>query len=159
MILSFKLFETASDIKGYYISEDEDEDEDDYYPVDINELVDMSNKLTINCGIRVSSAKDLIYVFYDIKFKKVVAALYRDVIGSYSFDIVVDRSYENVGLATKLVKIAIDDYRMYKEGNQDLAMEIDCINPIMADILERKFGFKETGRYIGGRRIMTKTFD
>ena len=45
---------------------------------------------------------------------------------------------------------------MYKEGNENLIMQIDCINPIMSDILERKFGFKETGRFIHGRRIMSK---
>ena len=35
-------------------------------------------------------------------------------------------------------------------------MEIDCINPVMADILRRKFGFKD-GAILGPDRIiMTK---
>ena len=135
-------------IVGYYYNED-DYDED--VPED---LADMSYKLAEDRGIRISSSHDLLYAFYDTIVKKVVGAIFRGAIGVYSFDIVVDSGYERSGLATKLVKIAIDDYEMHKEGNEDLAMIIDCINPIMSDILEKKFGFKEIGKYIHGRRIM-----
>lgn len=147
-----KLFlEHNSNIVGYYYNEDVYEDED--VPEDLN---DKAYKLAHNRGIRISSSKDLLYALYDVYMKKVIGAVFRNSIGKYSFDIVVDSGYERTGIATKLVQIAQDDYEMCKEYDEDLEMEIDCINPIMADILRRKFGFKD-GAILGPDRIiMTK---
>jgi ribosomal protein S18 acetylase RimI-like enzyme len=146
-----KLFEEHNNnIVGYYFNEDE-HDED--VPEDLH---DKAYKLAYNRGIRISSSKDLLYVFYDTIIEKVIGAVFRDSIGKYSFDIVVDSGYERTGIETKLVKIAIDDYEMQKEYDEDLEMEIDCINPVMSDILRRKFGFKD-GAVLGPDRIiMTK---
>jgi ribosomal protein S18 acetylase RimI-like enzyme len=157
MILSFKLFETASSIEGYYFSEDDDYDEES--PLDRSEMIQRAYDLAKNCGVNILSDKNLLYIFYDNKFEKIVGALFTSVSDTYSFDIVVDRSYENVGMGTKLVKIAISHFEEYKDANPDLTMEIDCINPVMANILRKKFGF-EDGPILGPDRIiMTKTFD
>lgn len=147
-----KLFlEHNNTIVGYYYNEDVYDDED--VPEDLN---DKAYKLAYNRGIRISSNKSLLYALYDINMEKVIGAVFRDSIGKYSFDIVVDSSYERTGIATKLVQIAQDDYEMCKEYDEDLEMEIDCINPVMADILRRKFGFKD-GAILGPDRIiMTK---
>ena len=148
-----KLFrENEERIHGSYINcEDMDDIQEDLY----SKACELAN----NRGIRISNNKELIYVYFVSfnRFKEVIGALFRGADNEhYSFDIVVGADYENKGLATKLIKIAIEDFKMYKEGNENLIMQIDCINPIMSDILERKFGFKETGRFIHGRRIMSK---
>jgi ribosomal protein S18 acetylase RimI-like enzyme len=146
-----KLFlEHNNNIAGYYYNEDEHDEE---VPKDLH---DKAYKLAYNRGIRISSSKDLLYALYDATMEKVIGAIFRDSIGKYSFDIVVDSGYERTGIATKLVQIAQDDYEMHKEYDEDLEMEIDCINPVMADILRRKFGFKD-GAILGPDRIiMTK---
>lgn len=145
-----KFNENTENIIGYFYNP-EDYDED--IPED---LYTKAEKLANNRGIRILSGKDLLYAFYDINSDNVIAALFVDPIGDYSFDIVVDVNHEKSGYATKLVEIAIGDYEIYKEADEDLIMKIDCINPIMGNLLERKFGFKEIGRYIHGRRIMAR---
>ena len=127
---------------------------------DIQEdLYSKACELANNRSIRISNGKSLLYVYFINfnGFREVIGALFRGANNEdYSFDIVVSVDYEKRGLATKLVETAIKDFKMYKEANENLIMKIDCINPIMSDILEKKFGFKEVGRYIHGRRIMAK---
>jgi len=157
-LLSFKLFETASSISGYYFTPDDDSTDDDY-PLDRDIMMQKAYDLAKNCGLNISSSKDLLYVFFDSRGEKVVGALFAGISDTYSFDVMIDRSYENIGLATKLVKVAIEHYKEFNDSHPDLTMEIDCINPIMANILRKKFGF-EDGPILGPDRIiMTKTFD
>lgn len=137
-------------IIGYYINED---DYDDETP---EGLSNMAYNLAKDRGIYISNSKDLLYVSYDTNIEKVVGALFRSYGTTYSFDIVVDSSYERAGIATNLVKIAISDYNEFKQHDRKLKMEIDCINPIMADILRRKFGFKDGGSSSTERITMIK---
>ena len=149
-----KLFlEHNNNIVGYYYNVEFDDDDDDSAPDD---LLSKAYNLAKNTGIRISGNKNLLYAFYDKNVDKVIGAVFSDHVGVYSFDVVVDSGYERSGYATKLIQIAQSDYEFVKEGDEDLIMEIDCINPIMADILRRKFKFKD-GAVLGPDRIiMTK---
>jgi ribosomal protein S18 acetylase RimI-like enzyme len=153
-ILTKEQFEQTSGIIGYYY-DPENFDED--FPFDVEKIGNDAYKLAVNCGLTILSDKNLFYFFYDHKFKRMIAALFVGITGEvYSFDICVNRSYENMGFATKLVKIAIEDFKYNKDTIKDLHMEIDCINPIMAKILSRKFKFKKGAQLDVNRCIMIK---
>ena len=135
-----------------------DSDNSEFYENIQEDLHSKAYELANNRGIRISIDNELLYVYY-INFNglnEVIAALFRGCNNEYySFDIVVNTDYEKMGLATKLIKISIDDYEIYKEHNKNLIMSINCINPAMSNILEKKFGFKETIKY-NTRRIMER---
>ena len=151
---NYKLFENSNLIKGFFISEDSDDEEEDGLPLDKSTITNNAYDLANNCGVAILSDKNLYYIFFDTKFNRLIAALFTSIDSDkYSFDIVVDRSYENMGLGTKLVSIAIEDYNSAKDAIPELSMEIDCINPIMAKLLKNKFGFEE-GPTVGPNRII-----
>lgn len=93
-------------------------------------------------GLRISSDKDLTY--YALDGRILVGALFCSQNSEYfAFDIVVHPDFRGKSIATKLVDIAMNEYREGKEiHGDDYYAEIEVINPFLINLMTRK-GFKK----------------
>lgn len=123
--------------------------------LDIYEVEEDALEIAKNGGVSILSDKVLRSVLVDTKEKKVIGALWVSEGGSdFSFDIAIDSSYQNMGLSSKLIESAISEYEYQKEAYGDnFKMNVDVINPKLAQILEKKYGFHVTG-HLGPNRVL-----
>lgn len=138
------------------ISSDEMEDEE--YGVSQYEAYKQAINIADMGGLNILRDKELSYVTLDTsEIPKVVAALWIGNDGeTFSFDLAVHPKYQNKGLSNKLIKAAISEYKYQKEAyGDDFKMEVDVVNPKLADILRTKYGFKIINNLGNGRVIMT----
>jgi len=116
------------------------------YEIDEYEAVDIALKIAKNGGVNILRNKKLKDLLIDSKDKKIIGALWvSDSKDKFSFDIAIDTSYQNMGLSHLLIKSAIDEYKiqkdMYEDMGEDFNMEVDVINPKLAEILKNKYNF------------------
>lgn len=134
--------------KERYILLQYDEYNEDFSDYGIDEY-DANNKaleIAKKNSVRILRDKNLSGILIDSNFKKVIGAIWvSDNSDIFSFDIVIDGLYHNMGLSDILIKSAIEEYRfqksIYTDMGKEFKMEVDVINPKLAHILKAKYGF------------------
>ena len=139
---------------------DEYNDEFEDYGIDEYDAADEALKIAKNGGVNILSDKRLSGILIDTELPKVIGAIWvSDDSESFSFDIAIDSSYQNMGLSDILIKEAISEYKsqkdMYDDMEQDFKMEVDVINPKLAQILKNKYGFHVVAQLSPDRVLMT----
>lgn len=135
-------------------SDDYNEDFEEY-GLDEYEVSERAHEIAKNGGVTILRDKNLNSVLVDLKEKKVIGGLWvSQDHDKFSFDIALDSTYQNMGLSSNLIKQAISEYEMQKEMyGDDLVMEVDVINPKLAEILKNKYGFYKVGD-LGPNRVL-----
>lgn len=138
------------------------EDNENYgeYGIDEYEASDMALEIARDGGITILRDKRLSGILIDTKLSKVIGAIWvSDGSDKFSFDIAIDSSYQNMGLSHILIKEAINEYKfqkdMYDDMDKELKMEVDVINPKLAQILKNKYGFYIVGELSQSRVLMS----
>lgn len=124
----------------HYVDNDSFED----YNLDEYEVANEAEKIAKNEGVTILRDKNLTGILLDVENKKVIGGLWvSDDSEKFSFDIAIDSDYQNMGLSNTLIKNAISEYRFQKEAYEDgeFKIEVDVINPKLAQILKNKYGF------------------
>jgi ribosomal protein S18 acetylase RimI-like enzyme len=136
----------------YY--EDSDFDE---YGIDEYEAADRAEEIAKNGGVTILRGQELSALLIDSKFSKVIGGLWvSNNSDKFSFDIAIDSGYQNMGLSSKLIQAAIGEYEHQKEMyGDDFRMEVDVINPKLAQILEKKYGFHVVANITQDRVLMS----
>jgi GNAT superfamily N-acetyltransferase len=138
---------------------DEYNDDFDQYGIDMYEAEDEALKVAKNGSVTILRDKTLSAILIDSKISKVIGGLWiSNEPEKFSFDIAIDSSYQNMGLSKHLINAAIQEYRtqkdMYDDMGEDFKMEVDVINPKLAQILKNKYGFHVTGHLSQNRVLM-----
>ncbi len=150
------LRESFSDERYRLLAYSDDYNEDfEEYDLDEYEVYERAHEIAKNGGVTILRDKHLISVLVDLEEKKVIGALWvSQDHDKFSFDIALDSGYQNMGLSSNLIKAAISEYEMQKEMyGDDLKMEVDVINPKLAQILQSKYGFHKVGD-LGPNRVL-----
>lgn len=140
-------------------SDDYNEDFEEY-GIDEYEAADRVLEIAKNGGVNILRDKRLSGILLDKKLSKVIGAIWvSDDNEKFSFDIAIDSSYQNMGLSNILIEEAITEYKiqkeMYDDMGKDFKMEVDVINPKLAQILKNKYGFYVAGELSQDRVLMT----
>lgn len=124
---------------------DEYSDEIDEYGIDIEHAESQAMAIARNGGVRILSDKNLSGILLDTKDSKVIGGVWISQGETFSFDIAIDSSYQGMGLSSMLIDSALSDYRNqkfeYDDMGEEFKMEVDVINPKLAQILKNKYGF------------------
>ena len=134
-----------------------EEMEDEEYGISQYEAYEQAENIADMGGLNILGRMELSYVTISTEeIPKVVAALWISEGGdNFSFDLAVHPKYQNKGLSNKLIKMAISEYKYQKEAyGDDFKMEVDVVNPKLADILRTKYDFKIINNLGNGRVIM-----
>lgn len=117
----------------------------------------MAYSLAYNLGVGITRDRELKCVILDQDSENlVVGALFTSLEDNiFSFDVVVHRNYQKTGIGTKLINIALDEYQNYAYDNENLKLKVDVINPIMKNILSKKFNFRVVKKLSNDRWLMT----
>lgn len=123
-----------------YISDGNVDPDSDYDGEDIFDQVDELEK---NSPINILRGKDLMAVYIDTG--KVVAGLYIEMLkDEFSFDILVAKDHQGKGIGSKLLDIALEEFELHKDANDEMTIRLDVVNPIMKKALEKRgFDVKE----------------
>jgi GNAT superfamily N-acetyltransferase/DNA-directed RNA polymerase subunit RPC12/RpoP len=150
-----------------YDEDESDDEDDDYYDYDEQEssidqyqAVDDALKIAKETGVNILKDKNIKGILYDTNEKIVVGALWTsDDSDAFSFDIAITPSYQNQGLSSELISNAIEEYDIQKSAYDDMGkpfpMEVDVINPKLAQILTKHYGFKTLKKIDDTRVLMT----
>lgn len=116
------------------------------YDIDIYDAYNSAEQIAKDGGLNILSDKRLLDVQLDISKSCIIGGVWvSDNDEIFSFDIAIDSSYQNMGLSSMLIESAISEYEsqkdMYDDMGKDFKMEVDVINPKLAQILEKKYGF------------------
>jgi ribosomal protein S18 acetylase RimI-like enzyme len=148
--------------KNRYILLPYDEYNEDFeeYGIDEYEAADRVLEIAKDGGVTILRDKRLSGILVDIKIKRVIGAIWvSDDNEKFSFDIAIDSSYQNMGLSNILIRSAIDEYQsqkeIYDDMGEDFKMEVDVINPKLAQILKNKYGFYVVGELSQNRVLMS----
>ena len=139
---------------------DEYNEDFEEYDIDEYEAADRALEIAKNGGVTILSDKRLSGILIDSKLSKVIGAIWvSDGNDKFSFDIAIDSSYQNMGLSHILIKDAINEYQfqkdMYDDMGEDFKMEVDVINPKLAQTLKNKYGFYVVGELSQDRVLMS----
>jgi len=128
------------------------------YGIDEYEAYEQAHEVAKNGGVTILRDKRLSEILIDTVDSKVIGAIWvSDDSDKFSFDIAIDSGYQNMGLSSKLIKSAISEYEMQKEAyGDDFKMEVDVINPKLAQILQSKYGFHKVAD-LGPTRVLMST--
>ena len=120
------------------------------YGLDMNAIKNEGIVLGKSNGISISPNKDLFYIVIEKSTANLAGCLWTEIDANYSFDIAVYPQYRKNGIATNLIKIAVDEYKKQKSSKgDDFEMEVYAVNPKMKDMLETKFGFEVINKIAG----------
>jgi len=108
-------------------------------------------------NLNILRDKNLKGFLFDTTNNKIVGALWTsDDNNTFSFDIAIDKQYQGLKLSHILIQNAIDEYNVQSDyGNFNLPMEVDVINPMLANILKTKYNFRVVKRITNDRVIMS----
>lgn len=131
----------GKDIVLYYLPFDEDliiEMEIELSPEEIEESAwNLANRY-----FNITGRKDLEYFVLDEDRDTVVAALYASIDSEeMNFDVVVHENYQRRGVASQLVDMVLEDYKMNLEAYPDQELVCMVINPCVLGMLKKK-GFR-----------------
>ena len=128
----------------------EDEGLEDYE----DDILDKIDTLEKESGIHFTRDRFIDTILFHKKDNKVVGVLYySDDTDKFTFDVIVSKDYRNKGIASYLVELALDFYNSDTEMFNN-KIEVDAVNPIMANLLKTKFNFKVKEK-LPGREILT----
>jgi len=148
-----------------YLPYDSDGDNYEYEELGIDEyeVSDQVEKIAKSLGVNILSDKVLAGILYDTETLEAIGGLWvSNDNDSFSFDIAIAKTYQNKGLSYKLIDNAIDIYNYqnmaYGDMNKGrkLPMKVDVINPLLANILKTKYGFRVIKRISTNRALMSK---
>jgi GNAT superfamily N-acetyltransferase len=110
-------------------------------------MMDLNDPWTVadEAGIYVSSDKEVAQVA--IEDGQIVGAVFEAVDFpslTYSADVAVLPEYQGRGIGSQLVDASVENFRSY-QVDFDITMKIDAVNPMAAEMLERR-GAVEVGR-------------
>jgi ribosomal protein S18 acetylase RimI-like enzyme len=134
----------------------EDAEFDDF-GLDIYEVGNQAGEVAKNGGVTILSSKELNCVMLDAKRNRVIGGLWvSHDSDEYSFDIAIDSGYQGMGLATPLLDAAMSEYDEQRDVyGDDLDIVVDVINPKLAQILNKKYGFEVSAELSQNRVLMT----
>lgn len=119
---------------------------------DDGNIAEQAYNLARNSTINILSDKELSAVA--MSAETVVGALFTSIVNnSYSFDVVVDPSFQRSGIGSKLTDMAISEYRNLSFDMPDLQMNIDTVSPVMQKMLSDR-GLTEKERVDDQRSMM-----
>lgn len=127
------------------------------YGIDEYEAADMAHEIAKDGGVKILSDKELNGILIDTQNSVVIGGLWvSNDTEKYSFDIALDSNYQNLGISSYLINAAIEEFNYQKDVYGDeLVMEVDVINPKLAEILTKKYGFTIVGHLGADRVLMT----
>jgi hypothetical protein len=120
----------------------------------IDDEVDSAvRKIAKDRDMGITSDRELSHVAKD-KDGNVIGGAYTSISpDSYSFDVVVDKGAENMGVGSALLdEVITPDYSVY-EAYPEIKTQVDVINPMMKSMLEKR-GFEVTDQIGEQRWIM-----
>jgi ribosomal protein S18 acetylase RimI-like enzyme len=128
------------------------------FGIDEHDAQETVHKIAKDNGLNILRDKELKFILIDNKMSKTIGALWTSENSHrFSFDIVITKKYQNKGLSDKLITAAIEEYESQKEAyGDDFKIEVDVINPKLAQILKNKYGFHVVKEINDGRVIMSK---
>lgn len=140
---------------------DEYNDDLEEYGIDKYEAADEVYNIAKNGGVNILRDKNLSGVLIDTLNSKVIGGVWvSDDNEVFSFDIAIDKPYQNMGLSHMLIKDVIGEYEFQKsihdEIGNDFRMEVDVINPKLAQILKNKYNFKVVKNIDNNRVLMSR---
>jgi len=110
--------------------------------------------LAQSVGITILSDKDLYAVFVDNDEGIVAAALFTSYYDhKYSFDTVVGKKYQGMGLGSQLIDLAMEEFKWIESDDPEAILELDVVNERIVPFLERKYDLK-IKKTEGGHIIM-----
>jgi ribosomal protein S18 acetylase RimI-like enzyme len=119
-----------------------------------DDILDQINDIENKSGIRFTRDRYIQHILFDTNNKKVAGILYLSSDNDkFTFDVVVSNEYQNKGIAKTLIADALKIYK-YDKDMYNNRIEVDAVNPIMANILKNKFNFKLKEK-LPGREILT----
>lgn len=130
------------------------------FGLDEYEAADRAGEIAKYGGVTILRGQELAAILLDTSSPEVIGGLWVSHDNDkFSFDIALDSSYQNMGLSSKLIDAAIDEYEiqksMHDEMESDFKMEVDVINPKLAQILQKKYGFHIVGHLSQDRVLMS----
>ena len=139
---------------------DEYNEDFEEYGIDEYDAADRALEIAKKGGVTILRDKRLSGILLDTKLSKVIGAIWVSDSGDkFSFDIAIDSSYQNMGLSDILIKNAISEYKSQKDAyddtDEDFKMEVDVINPKLAQILKNKYGFYVVSELSRNRVLMS----
>jgi len=140
--------------------DDEYNEDFEEYGIDEYDAAGRALEIAKNGGVTILRDKRLSGILLDTKLSKVIGAIWvSDSSDKFSFDIAIDSSYQNMGLSDILIKDAISEYNSQKDAydgmDEDFKMEVDVINPKLAQILKNKYGFYVVSELSQNRVLMS----
>ena len=124
--------------------------------IDICELSTEVDEIAKSGGINLLSNKSLVGMLTLDDYTPVGGLWVSNATDSFSFDIAIDRDYQGRHLSTHLINAALDEYNMQDEmyqGDNHLPMDVDVINPSLAQNLIKNYNF-QIDRRIGPDRVI-----
>lgn len=144
------------------ISEDGYDEQIEEYGLNTDELSNRAYQIANENGIRIYNNKRLSSVLVDIENRLAIGGVWTSDGDEFSFDIALDKNYQNLRLSHLLIDAAISEYQYQNDIFMDmnrkrLPINVEVINPKLADILKRKYGFKINKKQLSNNGvIMTK---
>ena len=140
---NYFLEEESNEVEYVFVGEGADEDSDSNY--DIYDLREQSDVLAKHSNINILRGKDISHVA--ISDGKVVGGIWEECSPAdgpytkgeqmiYSFDVIVDPKFQNLGIGSKLTDIGISDYDSYIDVADN--MVLDVVNKSMEALLKKK---------------------
>lgn len=138
---------------------DEYNEDFEEYGIDEYEASEKAYKIAKDGGVTILSDKSLYGMLFDTNDSEIIGGIWvSNSSETFSFDIAIDSSYQNKGLSHILIKSAIDEYSiqkdMYDDIGEEFKMEVDVINPKLAQTLKNKYGFYVTDQITQNRVLM-----
>lgn len=142
------------------IHEDGFSEDFEEYNIDEDEAIDRVLEIAKNGGVNILRDKNLFEILIDSKLNKVIGGIWvSNGNDTFSFDIAIDGSYQNMGLSDILIKSVIEEYKyqkdMYDDMGEDFKMEVEVINPKLVQILKNKYGFHVVGELSHNHVLMS----
>jgi len=119
-----------------------------------DDILKQIDEIESKSGIHLTRDRYINQILFDINNKKVAGILYLSSdTDKFTFDVIVAKEYQNKGIAKMLIEDALEIYE-YDNELYNNRIEVDAVNPIMANILKNKFNFKVKEK-LPNREILT----
>jgi hypothetical protein len=155
--------EQESNYKYFPIDSEYDNEDLEELDLDIYKLTDQADNIAKSSNINILRNKELKGIILDLNTNEVAGALWiENDSDEFSFDIAVDPKHRNKRLSYILIDEALSEYNLMNDqyidysNKKKLPMKIDVVNPLLANILKTKYGFKVFKRITNDRVLMRK---
>jgi ribosomal protein S18 acetylase RimI-like enzyme len=144
----------------YVLNHYDDDADYEEFGIENYEAANEAEEIAKDGGVTILRGQELTSILFDTDTARVIGGLWISHDNDkFSFDIALDSSYQNMGLSSKLIDAALQEYNiqkdMHDEVGDDFKMEVDVINPRLAKILQSKYGFNVVGELSQDRVLMS----